>query len=62
MIGYILLALGLILYLLELRKLSLFIFATFMLKGWRVLTDEVLEVKNYDLAFIFIFVVHHYIS
>ena len=57
MIGYILLALGLILYLLELRKLSLFVFATFMLKGWRVLTDEVLEVKNYDLAFIFIFVV-----
>lgn len=57
MIGYILLALGLILYLLELRKLSLFIFTTFMLKGWRVLTDDILEVKNYDLAFIFIFVI-----
>ena len=57
MIGYILLALGLILYLLELRKLSLFIFTTFMLKGWRVLTDDVLETKNYDLAFIYIFVI-----
>ena len=57
MIGYILLALGLILYLLKLRKLSLFIFVTFMLKGWRVLTDDILEVKNYDLAFIFIFVI-----
>ncbi len=57
MLGYALLAIGLILYLLELRKWSLFIFASFMLKGWCVFTDDILEVKNYDLAFIFVFVV-----
>lgn len=57
MLGYSLLVIALILYLLELRKWSLFIFATFMLKGWCVFTDDILEVKNYDLAFLFVAIV-----
>jgi hypothetical protein len=57
MFGYILLAIAIVTYIIELRRISLFIFVTFMLNGWSVLTDTVLGVKNYDLAFIYTIVV-----
>ena len=57
MFGYILLAIAIVTYIIELRRISLFIFVTFMLNGWSVLTDTVLGVKNYDLAFIYMIVV-----
>lgn len=56
MIGYILLGIAIITYIIELRKISLVIFFTFMLNGWCVLTDDVLGSKNYDLALIYIVV------
>ena len=57
MIGYILLAIAIITYIIELRRISLFIFVTFMLNGWSMLTNTVLGVKNYDLAFIYTIVI-----
>ena len=54
MIGYILLSIAIITYVIELRKISLVIFFSFMLNGWCVLTDTVLGSKNYDLALIYI--------
>lgn len=57
MIGILLLAIGIISYILRFKKLSLFIFFTFMLKGWVVLTDDVIGQKNYDLAFVYTFVI-----
>ena len=57
MIGILLLAIGIITYILRFKKLSLFIFFTFMLKGWVVLTDDVIGQKNYDLAFVYTFVI-----
>lgn len=57
MFGYILLAIAIVTYIIELRRVSLFIFVTFMLNGWSVLTDTVLGVKNFDLAFIYTIVV-----
>ena len=57
MFGYILLAIAIVTYIIELRRISLFIFVTFMLNGWSVLTDTVLGVKNFDLAFIYTIVI-----
>ena len=54
MIGFYLLGFAIIFYITSLHKLSLFIFATFMLNGWCVLTDAILGYKNYDLAFIYV--------
>ena len=54
MIGYILLGIAIFTYIIELRKISLMIFFSFMLNGWCVLTDDVLGSKNYDLALIYI--------
>lgn len=54
MIGFYLLGFAILFYITSLHKLSLFIFATFMLNGWCVLTDAVLGYKNYDLAFIYV--------
>ena len=50
-------AIAIISYILRYKKLSLFIFFTFMLKGWVVLTDDVLGQKNHDLAFVYTFVI-----
>ena len=54
MIGYILLGIAIFTYIIELRKISLVIFISFMLDGWCVLTDSVLGSKNYDLGLIYI--------
>lgn len=57
MLGYFLLAVAIITYIIDLKRISLFIFVTFMLNGWSILTDTVLGVKNYDLAFIYTIVI-----
>ena len=54
MIGYILLGIAIFTYIIELRKISLVIFFSFMLNGWCVLTDDILGSKNYDLALVYI--------
>lgn len=57
MLGISLLVIAILTYVLDLKKISLFIFTTFMLNGWCVLTDDVLGVKNFDMAVIYTFVV-----
>ncbi len=57
MLGFFLLGLAILLYITKHHKLSLLIFTTFMLNGWCILTDAILDYKNYDLAFIYIIVV-----
>ena len=57
MLGITLLVIAIIAYVIELKRISLFIFTSFMLNGWCVLTDDVLEMKNYDLAIIYTFVI-----
>lgn len=57
MLGISLLSIAILLYIIQFKKVSLLIFFTFMLKGWIVLTDDVLGIKNYDLAFIYTFVI-----
>ncbi len=54
MFGFSLLGISLFLYIIRQHKLSFFVFVTFMLNGWCVLTDTILGYKNYDLAFIYI--------
>ena len=53
MLGISLLVIAILTYVLNLKKISLFIFTTFMLNGWCVLTDDVLGVKNFDMAVTF---------
>ena len=57
MLGISLLVIAILTYVLDLKKISLFIFTTFMLNGWCVLTDDVLGVKNFDMAVIYTLVV-----
>lgn len=54
MFGFSLLGISLFLYIIRKHKLSYFVFISFMLNGWCVLTDDILNYKNYDLAFIYI--------
>lgn len=62
MIGYFLLAIAIITYIIELRRISLVIFISFMLNGWCVLTDTILGSKNYDLGLIYLIFILVYSS
>lgn len=57
MIGYILLATSILLYIINSKKWSLLLFLSFVSKGFCFLPDEIIGVKNLDLAFIYTFVV-----
>ena len=57
MLGFSLLGLAILFYITRHHKLSLFIFTTFMLNGWCVLTDAIMGYKDFDLAFIYIVVI-----
>lgn len=57
MLGSALLVLAIITYMFGWKRFSLFIFFTFMLKGWVVLTDDIMGMKNYDLAFAYTLVI-----
>lgn len=58
MLGYILLLVALILYFKPSKRVySIFIYIGFLMKGYQLLTDEVIGVKNHDLAIIYTVVV-----
>ena len=58
MLGYLLLLTALVLYFIKrCRYISLFIYVSFVLGGFNLWTDEVLGVKNMDMALIYTFVI-----
>ncbi len=58
MLGYILLLVALIFYFKPSKRVySIFIYIGFLMKGYQLLTDDVIGVKNHDLAIIYTVVV-----
>lgn len=57
MIGIFLLIISIILYFRGNKKWSLLLFISFMTNGLCILTNDVIDIKNRDLAFIYTIVI-----
>lgn len=60
MIGFTLLIIAILSYITKYKKYSILIYLLFMSQGLRVLTDDILGVKNLDLAFIYTLIICTY--